>query len=105
MMERLRTALVESYVGAILVAWLLADGLIHLVGVVTRPLITWEGTVFARSVIAGSSSVRPSREPFPWGAALPEALSAILLLLIAYGILRWLYYRPAPPSLPQVAED
>lgn len=88
MIGRLRTALVESYVGAILAGWLFAEGLIHAVRVVTSPLVTWEGTMFARSLMA----YHPPREPFPWGAALPEALSALLLLVIAYGILRWLYY-------------
>lgn len=105
MMERMRAVLVETYVGTILVAWLFAEGLIHAVGVITTPLMTWEGTVFARSLIAESLSAKASREPFPWGASLPEALSAILLLLIPYGIMRWLYYRPVYSQESQSSAD
>jgi hypothetical protein len=99
MLERLRNSLVESYVGAIVVGWLFAEGLIHAVGIMTMPLMTWE----TRSAFGkmGSAMGLPTRQ-YPWGLALPEAISAGLLLLIAYGLLRWLYYKPLPDDSPSL---
>jgi hypothetical protein len=92
MLERLRSALVESYVGTILVGWLFAEGLLHAVGVFTRPLVNWEARVFARSFVAEPGPSTSAMDRIPWNEGLPEALSAVMLLLIAYGLLRWLYY-------------
>ncbi len=92
MLERFRSALVESYVGTILVGWLFAEGLIHAVGILTRPLVNWEARVFARSFFAEPRPAKSAMERIPWNESLPEALSALMLLLIAYALLRWLYY-------------
>ena len=93
MLDRLKDALVESYVGTVLVGWLFAEGLIHAVGIFTAPLTTWEARTFVHSFIGESGSVRSTTERFPWWEALPQALSAALLLIIAYRLLRWLYYK------------
>jgi hypothetical protein len=87
MVERLKNSLVKSFVGAIVVGWLFAEGLLHMVGIVTGPLMAWE----ARSAF---TTFKLPIQPYPWGTALPEAISAGLLLLTAYGLLRWLYYEP-----------
>ena len=92
MLECFRRTLVESYVGTILVGWLFAEGLIHAVGILTRPLVTWEARVFARSFVEEPGSGKFATAQIPWNESLPEALSAVMLLLIAYALLRWLYY-------------
>jgi hypothetical protein len=97
MIDRLRTALVESFVGTILVGWLFAEALIHAVRIITNPLVMWEAQAFARTLSYGTGSTRPPTERFPWSASLPEALSAVLLLLVAYALLRWLFYDQTPP--------
>jgi hypothetical protein len=33
-------------------------------------------------------------QSFPIEAALPQAISFIILLLVFYGLLRWLYFKP-----------
>jgi hypothetical protein len=88
MLERMRTALVESYVGAIVVGWLLADGLIRVAGIFTSPIFSWVTLREFHTVTSSSYSSRP----FPFQAGLPDAISAALLLLMGYGLLRWLYY-------------
>ena len=98
MIDRFRTALVESFVGTILVGWLFAEGLIHAVGIFTRPLITWEARAFSLTLVQSTGPTRLATERFPWSASLPEALSGTLLLLIAYALLRWLYYGQTPPE-------
>ena len=95
MLERLRTALVDSYAGAIAVGWLVAEGLISATRIVTQPIEMWaEWSELARPGIDFQSS-----RTFPWQASLPPLISAVLLLLAACGLLRWLYW-----TAPEVAQ-
>jgi len=41
MFKRLKRALVESFVGAIALGWLFAQGIIHFVGVFSSPVAAW----------------------------------------------------------------
>jgi hypothetical protein len=88
MLERMRTALVESYVGAIVTGWLLADGLTRVAGIFTTPIFSW---VTQREFRTMTPFSHPARS-FPFQAALPDAIGSALLLLMGYGLLRWLYY-------------
>ena len=97
MIDRLRTVLVESFVGTILVGWLFAEAMFHAVEIITKPLVTWEARAFTRTFSYGTGPAGSATERFPWSASLPEALSTVLLLLIAYALLRWLYYGQTPP--------
>jgi len=94
MFERMRTALRESYVGAIITGWLLADGLVRLTGILTSPLFSWATQQEFRGILPSAAGPRP----FPFRAALPDAISAALLLLMGYGLLRWLYYQREEPA-------
>jgi predicted Kef-type K+ transport protein len=88
MLKRLKTALVDSFVGAIAIGWLLAEGIIHFVNVFIEPEISW---ISQRQYLV-LIHPNPGPPPFPFQLALSELLKSLFLLLIAYGLLRWLYY-------------
>jgi nitric oxide reductase large subunit len=87
MFERLKTALVDSFVGAIAIGLLLSQGISQIVRVAFNPITVW-------------LQQRQYSENYPVGAAraawlesmLPQLLMSAILLLIAYGLLRWLYF-------------
>ena len=99
MLERIRKALVESFVGAIAIGWLFADGILRFVTGITVAL-----TERLREWIQqpkGSVLFPSPRPPFPSQPLIQEWIAAALLLLIAYALLRWLYIEPtAEPSDP-----
>lgn len=100
MFERARIALVESYVGVILVGWLLAEGMVHVAGILTAPIFSWVTQREFRTITPFSHAARP----FPFQAALPDVIGAALLLLIGYGLLRWLYFPRAEREASNAAE-
>jgi nitric oxide reductase large subunit len=99
MPERVRAALVRSYVRAIVTGWLMALGLIDAVRIFTTPL----SIQLMRSQTRNWPYAPFQFGKHPWLAALPELVSSVLLLLIAYGLLRWLYFGPKE-SKPDSAE-
>jgi len=88
MFERLRKALVESYVGAIAAGWLVAEGLVSATRIITQPITMWA----AWSELPRMERSPSYRRAVPWEASLPELISSVLLLLAAFGLLRWLYW-------------
>jgi len=96
MLDRMKSALVRSYVGAIGTGWLLAQGIYHAAMALTMPLTMWMQQRSQQQRFQSLSVlVRP--EPllaprFPYEMAIPQLLSAALLLLAAWGLLRWLYW-------------
>jgi small-conductance mechanosensitive channel len=93
MLERLKAALVDSYVGVIALGYLFAFAVIRFVGVFIEPVAHW---ITQRKYLEMSQSSLGSGPPsFPFQLALTNLLTAIFLLLIAYGLLRWLYYPAA----------
>jgi ABC-type sulfate transport system permease component len=89
MLDRLKIALVRSYIGAIGLGWLLAQGLMHLTGIVTAPLAIW----VQRYEFPGMSE-RVHLSGSPLAAAMPELVRGVCLLLLCYALLRWLYFKP-----------
>jgi hypothetical protein len=87
MLERVKTALVDSFVGAIAIGLLLSQGISQIVRVAVNPITVW-------------LQQRQYSENHPVGAVraaslesmLPQLLMSVPLLLIAYGLLRWLYF-------------
>jgi ABC-type antimicrobial peptide transport system permease subunit len=88
MLKRLKTALVDSFVGAIALGYLFAQGILHFVGIFIEPVRHW---IAERELweLTLSKSALPA---FPFKLVLSELLTSVFLLLIAYGLLRWLYY-------------
>lgn len=94
MLRRLKLALVESYVGAIAVGWLLAQGIMHFASIFTAPLTDW----FARKEYWELTNRPGISRGFPFESALPELAKSVSLLFFFYLLLRWLYFRPVEPK-------
>ena len=101
MLERLKRAIVESYVGAIALGWLLAEGIMHFVGIFAAPVGGWVSQSNYRDVIQKNAGTIG----FPFQDALPELLRAFLLLVIWYVLMRWLYFKPRNMSSSKSASD
>jgi hypothetical protein len=97
MFERLKQALVESFVGAIALGWLLAQGIVHFAGIFEAPVA---GMIVRRqyfqipglTAAAGGISLTD---------ALPELVRAFVLLLVWYVLFRWLYFTPVNKVTPE----
>ena len=92
MFDRVKRALVESYVGAIALGYLLAQGILHFVNVFASPVASWFSRKQYAAFVPGSTA-SPAR--FPLEAALPELIRFFLLLVIWFFLLRWLYFKPS----------
>lgn len=87
MLKRVKRALVESYIGAIGLGYLLAQIVLHFVAVFSAPVAVWVQERTTMSLIPRSGP--PPRLQLQ--DALPEVLNFLLLLLLWYLLLRWLY--------------
>jgi len=100
MLKRLKSALVESFVGAIALGWLLAQGIMHFANTFTAPVADWIARREYREFAA-----RPGTTTFSFQGALPELARSVSLLLLCYVLLRWLYFKPVKPlSVESTAE-
>ncbi len=87
MLERLKIALVQSYVGAIAIGLTLSSGISQVARLAVNPVTVWQ-----QQRQYGDNYPIGLPRPAPFASALPQLLMAVLLLLVAYGLLRWLYY-------------
>ena len=91
MLSRLKTALVESFAGAIAIGFLIAQGIQRMAYVVSDPLTRW---IAAR--IQGEEAARIWRNTVPqrftFELALPQLFVALFLLSMAFVLVRWLYF-------------
>lgn len=94
MLKRLKSALVDSFVGAIALGWLLAQGIMHFAYIFTAPVADWVARREYRE-FALRSGVSTG---FSFEGALPELAKSVSLLLLCYILLRWLYFKPAVPQ-------
>jgi len=90
MFDRLKKALVESYVGSIALGYLLAQGILHFVNIFAAPVAGWVsrkqyGELVPRTAALAGFSLKD---------ALPEFVRFLVLLLVWSGLLRWLYFNP-----------
>ena len=90
MLERIRRAVVESYIGAVALGYLLAQAIIHFVDIFSTPI----AELVARREYSGIISHPSLSDRFPYVAALPQLISFLVLLLVWYVLLRWLYFKP-----------
>ncbi|MGA7794187.1 MAG: hypothetical protein WCA19_14220 [Candidatus Acidiferrales bacterium] len=95
MFDRLKETLVESFVGAIALGYLFAEAALYLVNVFAAPVAGW----VRRMESPGSKATAG----FSLQAALPQLVSFVVLLLIWYGLLRWLYFTPPKGASQQAA--
>ena len=90
MIRRVKQAVVESYIGAIALGYLLAQVVWHFVDVFAAPLTFWaSGKEMAQ--MTGHSNPAPF---IAYRDAIPEMVRFVLLLLIWCILVPWLYYGP-----------
>ena len=90
MLDNLKRALVESYVGAIALGYLLARSILHFVNIFASPVMGWVTRNEYREMMPNMSLLSHS----PLEYAVPELVRFALLLAIWYVLLRWLYLKP-----------
>ena len=90
MFDRLKQALVESYVGAIALGYLFAQSVLHFVNIFASPIAGWASRKQYGEFVPHTTAP----EGFPLQDALPELVRFFLLLLVWYILLRWLYFKP-----------
>lgn len=91
MLERLKKALVESFVGAIGLGFLLATSISHLANIFASPIAGWVSRKEYGGMIPESSKL----PGFSFKEALPELARFVVILVVWYFLVRWLYFRPA----------
>jgi Zn-dependent protease len=89
-LERLKRSLVQSYIGAIALGYLLAQTILHFVGVFAAPLAGW----VSRKQYGGFLPHSGSLPGFSLQDAVPELVRFAVLLLVWYVLVRWLYFPP-----------
>jgi hypothetical protein len=82
MFDRLKRVLVKTFIGTIALGYLLAQAILYFISIF--PYLA-TGLLMPRSTVSANPQFQ---------AALRETISFIVLLLIWYGLLRWLYFTP-----------
>lgn len=101
MFERLKRALVESFVGAIALGWLLAQGIWHFVNIFAAPVTEW----VARNKYPELRAHTTASAGVSLQFALPDLVRFILILLVWYALVRWLYFKPPKKQTSEPAPD
>jgi hypothetical protein len=99
MLERLRKGLVRSFVGAIALGWVFAQGILHFAYVFSAPIAGWLTRREYRGIVDHAAMGFSLRD------ALPELVKSISLLVVAYLLLRWLYYKPLEPETREAVPE
>jgi hypothetical protein len=108
MFERLRQVAVESFVGAIALGYLLAQVIMHFVGIFASPVQAWVTQRELHLLTPGGTAAAPTGLSFQ--NAAPELIRFLLLAAVWYVLMRWLYFRPlrkeppGPPPNPSLSE-
>ena len=99
-MKKLKQAIVGSFVGAIALGWLLAQGILHLAGIISAPVSGW----ILRTTYSPYLGTPTLPRNFMLQDALPELARSASILLLWYILLRWLYFAPVDDNKPTLTE-
>ena len=91
MFKRLKKTLVTSFVGAVALGWVFAQGILHFAYAFSAPLVEW---VRRREYQRFTSTITTTPTGLPFHDALIELARSLSLLLFGYLLLRWLYFKP-----------
>lgn len=92
MFERLRRGVVQSYVGAIALGWLLADAVMHFAGIFAAPVASW---ISRREFHEMPGPPHPNfSTDFLMLDALPELIRTVAIVVAWLLLFYWLYLRP-----------
>ena len=92
MLERLRSVLVSSFVGAIALGWVFAQAILHFAYVFSAPVAGWLTRREYHGIVDRVNTA------FSLHDALPELAKSVSLLIVGYILLRWLYYGSTQPE-------
>jgi hypothetical protein len=95
MLDRLRTALVDSFAGAIALGLLFAEGIQRIAYIFADPVTRWLLQRLQEQQNSRYSNLFAAPPRFPIELAIPDVFTALFLLAAAYALLRWLYFPPA----------
>jgi hypothetical protein len=101
MFDRLKRALVESYVGAIALGYLLAQCIMHFVNIFAAPVAGWVSRNDYRAIIPGGATL----VGFSLKDALPDLSRFLLLFVVWYVLVRWLYFTPPKTDASGLARN
>jgi hypothetical protein len=101
MFERLKRALVESFVGAIALGYLLAQCILHFVNTFASPIAGWVSRNDYRAIIPGGAALAG----FSLKDALPDLSRFVVLFLVWYLLVRWLYFTPPKTNASEPAPN
>jgi hypothetical protein len=101
MADRLKRVLVESFIGAIALGYVLAEVVFYFVNIFTSPFSAWATGSLYRAIAPGTAASSASY----LRAAVSPAVAFVLLLLVWYLILRWLYFTPFKKEEPDLAKS
>jgi hypothetical protein len=101
MFNRLKRALVTSYVGTIALGWLLAQGIVHFANIFSAPVASWLMRKEYSGVLGQASIMRG----FSFRDALPELIRSAALLLVGYLLLRWLFFAPLEQPAAETGQE
>jgi hypothetical protein len=102
MLNRLKRALVDSYIGAIALGYLLAQVFLYFISIFSAPVTGW----IAEKRTAELMNRPPISTPLLLQNALPQLMNFVVLLIVWYILLRWLYFEKplektaSPASVP-----
>lgn len=101
MLNRLKSALVDSYVGAVALGYMLAQLVLHLVNVFANPVASWITRAEYKDVLTHGAPM----VGFTLRDGLPELIRFVLLLVVWFVLVRWLYITPRKQDAPLPAPD
>ena len=97
MLERLKRALVESFIGAIALGYLMAQSVLHFVNIFASPIAGWVSRSDYRAIIPSGSALTG----VALKDALPDLISFVVLFVVWYLLVRWLYFTPPKTHAPE----
>jgi hypothetical protein len=91
MIAKIKRILLQQYIGAIVVAFIAAQGLQSLIGIVFSPIAFLLDRLLGltKRNIFGSLE---GPEHFAWTPLVPVFVNAVLYLLVAFLLIRWLFW-------------
>ena len=90
MLDRLKSALVDSYVGAVALGYMLAQCVLHFANVFANPIAGWITRGEYKDVITRDTPM----VGFTFRDGLPELVRFVLRLAVWFVLDRWLYFTP-----------
>ena len=100
MLNRMKRAVVESYIGAVALGYLLATVVLSFARIFAAPVSAWVAETQYHGVLPNMAAPH-----FTFENSYPELVSFVLSLLVWYLLLRWLYMTPGRDEKVEAAAE